>query len=184
MHVKCRNTPCGEVLVLQSQRLVSPAADHDFVIHRNAPCGQVFVLPSWCLVRHAPMLILPYCQHDSFKLGVLTGAECRLEFRFYRNSIYRLAKVLNMPDEIVWYNCSKLDRIEAFCIFLKRLPYPCRYSDIIQRCGCSVREICLTSNAILDKIFYDPFHLLEIFINSHFHCQTWNCFLKMGMLNE
>ena len=53
MHVKCRNTPCEEVLVLQSQRLVSPAADHDFVIHQNAPCGQVFVLPSRCLVRHA-----------------------------------------------------------------------------------------------------------------------------------
>ena len=53
MHVKCRNTLCGEVLVLQSQRLVSPAADHDFAIHRNAPCGQVFVLPGRCLVHHA-----------------------------------------------------------------------------------------------------------------------------------
>ena len=53
MHVKCRNTPCGEMLVLQGQRLVSPAADHDFVIHRNKPCGQVFVLPGQCLVRHA-----------------------------------------------------------------------------------------------------------------------------------
>ena len=54
MHVKCQNAPSGEVLVLQNQRLVSPAADHDFAIHRNAPCGQVFVLASRCLVHHAP----------------------------------------------------------------------------------------------------------------------------------
>ena len=62
----------------------------------------------------------PYCQHDSFELDLLTNAECKSEFRFYRNDIYRLAEVLNIPEEIVCYNQSKFDGIEAFCIFLKR----------------------------------------------------------------
>ena len=36
--------------MLPSQRLVSPAADDDFVECRNAPYGQVLVLPSQHLV--------------------------------------------------------------------------------------------------------------------------------------
>ena len=49
-------------------------------------------------------------------------------------------------------------------IFLKRFAYPCRYSDIIQRCGHSVPELCLLSNTILDKIFDDHFHFLRDFL--------------------
>ena len=105
----------------------------------------------------------PYCQHDSFELDLLTNAECKSEFRFYRNDIYRLAEVLNIPDEIVCYNWSKFNGIEAFCIFLKRFAYPCWYSNIIQRCGRSVLELCLMSNAILNKIFDGHFHLLRDF---------------------
>ena len=71
------------------------------------------------------ILDFPYWQHDSFELDLLTNAECKSEFRFYRNDIYRLAEVLNIPDEIVCYNRSKFDGIEAFCIFLKRFAYPC-----------------------------------------------------------
>ena len=109
------------------------------------------------------ILDFPYWQHDSFELDLLTNAECKSEFRFYRNDIYRLAEVLNIPEEIVCYNQSKFDGIEAFCIFLKRFAYQCWYSHIIQRCGCSVPELCLMSNAILNKIFHDHFHLLRDF---------------------
>ena len=49
-------------------------------------------------------------------------------------------------------------------IFLKRFAYPCRYSDIIQRCGLSVPELCLMSNTILDEIFDDHFHFLRDFL--------------------
>ena len=42
-------------------------------------------------------LAFPYWQHDSFELHLLTDAECKSEFRFYRNDIYRLGEVLNMP---------------------------------------------------------------------------------------
>ena len=125
-----------------------------------------------------------YWQHDSFELDLLTDAECRSEFRFYRNDIYRLAEVLNIPDEIVFYNQSKFDGREAFCIFLKRFAYPCRYSDIIERRGHFVPELCLMSNAILNKIFNDLFHLLTDFQQIWLHCPVWNCFLIKCMLKE
>ena len=108
-------------------------------------------------------LDFPYWQHDSFELDVLTDAECKSEFRFYRNDIYRLAEVLNIPEEIVCYNRSKFNGIEAFCMFLKRFAYPCRYSDLIHRCGRSVPELCLMTNAILNKIYDDHFQLLQDF---------------------
>ena len=82
-----------------------------------------------------------YWQHICFELDLLTDAECKSEFKFYRNGIYRLAKVLNTPDQIICYNRSKLDGIEAFYIILKRFSCPCWYFDIIQQCGRSVPEV-------------------------------------------
>ena len=61
------------------------------------------------------------------------------------------------------FNRLKFDEIETFCIFLKSFAYPCRYSDIIQRCGRSVPELCLMSTAILNKIFDGHFRLLRDF---------------------
>ena len=49
--------------------------------------------------------------NTSKQLDLLNDAECKSEFRFYRNDIYRLAGVLNIPDEIVCYNQSKFDGI-------------------------------------------------------------------------
>ena len=69
-------------------------------------------------------LDFPYWLHDSFELGRLNDSECKSESRFYRDDTYRLAEVLNIPDEIVCYNHSKFDGIEAFCIFFKKVCLP------------------------------------------------------------
>ena len=95
-------------------------------------------------------LDFPYWQHDSFELDLLTDAECKSEFRFYGNDIYRLAEVLNIPGKIVRFNRSKFDGIGAFYIFLKRFAYKYRYSDIIHRGGPSFSKLCLMSNPILN----------------------------------
>ena len=105
----------------------------------------------------------PYWEHDFFKQDCLTGTECKSEFRFYRNEIYRLAEVLDIPEKIICYDRSKVDGIEAFCIFSKRIAYPPRYTDIIQRRSCSVPELSLMSNDIFNKIFDGYFHLLRDF---------------------
>ena len=86
-------------------------------------------------------MAFPYWQHGSFELDLLTDVEYKSEFIFYRNDIYKLAKVLTTPDQIICYYRSKLDGIEAFYIILKRFAYRCWYSDIIQWCGRSVPEV-------------------------------------------
>ena len=86
-------------------------------------------------------MAFPYWQHGSFELDLLTDVEYKSEFIFYRNDIYKLAKVLTTPDQIICYYRSKLDGIEAFYIILKRFAYRCWYSDINQWCGRSVPEV-------------------------------------------
>ena len=46
-------------------------------------------------------LDFPEWLHDSFELDLLTDAECKSEFEFYRNDIFKLAEVLNISDKIV-----------------------------------------------------------------------------------
>ena len=100
-----------------------------------------------------------YWQHDSFELDLLTDAECKSEFRFYGNYIYKLTKVLNISDEIISCNWSKCDDIEVFNMILKRIPYPCRYFDIIQQCSCSVPEQILT---LLNMLTFANIVLLDL----------------------
>ena len=129
-------------------------------------------------------LDFPYWQHDSFELDLLTNAEWKSGFRFYRNDIYRVVEVLNTPDGIVCYNRSKFDGIEVFCFFLKMFAYSCRYSDKIQRphknsCGRSAPELCLMSNAILNKNIRSSFPFAEWFpANLAFTVQLGTVFLK------
>ena len=93
----------------------------------------------------------------------MTDAECKSEFRFYRNDIYRLAEVLHIPEETTCYNRSKFNGIEAFCVFLKRFAYPCRYSDLIPRFARPFPELCMMSNTILDRIYNRHVHLMQDF---------------------
>ena len=72
---------------------------------------------------------IPYWSYERFHLDLMTDDECKTEFIFYKNDIYELSEVLNLPDRIVCYKGVSVDRAEAFYIFLKRFPYPCRYVD-------------------------------------------------------
>ena len=47
--------------------------------------------------------------------------------------------------------------MEGLCILLRRLAYPCRYSDLVQRFDRTVPEISMTSNTVMDYI-YDNHH--------------------------
>ena len=53
--------------------------------------------------------------------------ECRAEFRFWKNDIYDLSDVLDLPDEIIIDNRQNVDKIDSLGILLKRFAYPCRY---------------------------------------------------------
>ena len=66
-----------------------------------------------------------------FEYDGVDESECLAEFRFQKRHIPLLAEVLQIPDQFSCYPKSVLSGIEGLCILLKRLSYPCRYSDMI-----------------------------------------------------
>ena len=50
------------------------------------------------------------------------------------------------------------DGTEGLCMVLKRLAYPCRYSDLIHRFGRAVPEISMISNFVIDWIHHTHSH--------------------------
>ena len=103
---------------------------------------------------------LPYTNYDHFDLDKMTDDECETEFRFYKNDIYNLTDVLTLPDRIICYNGVNVDIVEAFCIFLKRFAYPCRYVDMIPRFGRPEPQLCMISNAVMNELYQTWNHLL------------------------
>ena len=78
-------------------------------------------------------LYLPYWNYPKFQLNNMSDDECISEFRFQKNDIVFLCQTLQIPFEIKCYNGTVVSGIEALCICLKRLAYPCRYLDMIPR---------------------------------------------------
>lgn len=108
-------------------------------------------------------LDLPYDTYDPFDLDMLCDDECRNEFRFFKNDIYKLQEVLRIPAFISCYNRGKISGIDAFCMFLKRFSYPCRYSDMVPRFARPVPQICMATNKIMEHIYDNFSHLLKQF---------------------
>ena len=64
-------------------------------------------------------LDIPYWQHEKLDVDRMNNDDCRAEFRFEkRHSIF------NFLEEIIMYNCLKIDAVEAICMLLKRFAYP------------------------------------------------------------
>ena len=53
-------------------------------------------------------------------------------FRFRKQDIPLLAQVLGVPEKITCPHRSVCSGMEDFCMVLKWVAYPCRYSDMIQ----------------------------------------------------
>ena len=95
-----------------------------------------------------------YWNYDPFDLRSMPDAECFTEMTFWKNDIDRLANALNMPEEITchFYNDLIVGKIEALCVLLKRLSYPCRYSDMIHCFGRPVPQLCMIFNQMVDYV--------------------------------
>ena len=96
----------------------------------------------------------PFWNYSRFDLDDWNDNECRSDLRFYR-------LVLKTPEVLTTYNRSKFDGMEAFCIFLKRFSYPCRFFDLVLRFGRSVPELGMISNAISDNVYNNFNRLLH-----------------------
>lgn len=101
-----------------------------------------------------------YKQYESFDYESIPEPECRSNFRFDKADIPVLADVLGLPDMLRCYQGTTASKLEALCILLRRLAFPCRYADMIQMFGRPVAELCMITNEILDFIYAHHRHRL------------------------
>ena len=95
-------------------------------------------------------MTFPYYKFERFDIDAWDESECWTELRFGRQDLDLLREKLQIPDEIV---CSQISVCEGMCILLKRLAYPCRYTDMVPRFGRNPTDLCLIFNKTLDLIY-------------------------------
>ena len=111
--------------------------------------------------------------YDPFNLDDINETECYREFRVRKLDIPRLAEALKLPEGLSCHQRTRADRIEGLCMVLRRLSYPCRYSDMIHRFGRAVPEISMITNHFEDWIYE----------NHHRKITEWNAeLLSQGKL--
>ncbi|CAB4014568.1 Hypothetical predicted protein [Paramuricea clavata] len=107
--------------------------------------------------------IFPYWKFDKFDFESWDDTECHKELRFRKSDIPKLLYCLGIPDKIICCQRTSCSGLEGLCILLKRLAYPCRYTDMISRFGRNPTEICLIFNRMLSLVFNAHHHRLESF---------------------
>ena len=119
-------------------------------------------------INQSQNLDYPYWNYERFNIDEMDDSECWSEFRFYKNDIYHLKSVLQIPDVVRTYNRLSVNGEEALCIFLKWFSYPCRYSDMIPRFGRAVPDYCIILTGIMNHV-YSRFPFLLDDFNLLFH---------------
>lgn len=112
------------------------------------------------VVQMRPRIEQPFIPDIRFDLAQVTEGTCRLRFRFQREEIYMIVVALRLPDIFILDNGSKVHCVEAICISLRRLAYPCRLFDLIDIFGRSQSMLSRIFNATLRFIFVRWRHLL------------------------
>ena len=104
----------------------------------------------------------PYWNYEAFELDMMSDDECQAEFRFYKNDVYNLKEVLNLPEEFICYNGLTIDGTDGLFIFLKRFAYPCRYLDMIPRFARPVPQLWIMQwiATAMDYLYRHWNHLL------------------------
>ena len=95
-----------------------------------------------------------------------TIRNAKLNFDSQKYEIPRLAEARDIPGTFLFFlpPGSTAPGIEGLCLVLRRLTYPCRYSDLIPRLGRPVPELSMIYNVVLDYIY-----------NAHGHgISQWN----------
>ena len=98
-----------------------------------------------------------YEWYPVFHLDNISEADCYAEFRFEKKIFHFLLGHYNFI-KIRCERRSMCDGVEGLCMLLRRIAYPCRYSDLISRFGRPVSALILKTNQVLDEIFYNHSH--------------------------
>lgn len=103
-------------------------------------------------------LELPYDSFPEFDLDSFHEDECLAHFRFQKIHIPVLAEALQIPPTVRCSQGSVCDGEEALCMLLKRMCYPCRYSDMVPLFAKPVPVISMMTNEVLDYIYATQGH--------------------------
>lgn len=95
----------------------------------------------------------PWDSYGPFDPENIDEAECKAEFRVEKRDLPTLREVLGIPPTFKCPQRTICDGMEGLCMLLKRLAYPCRYSDMIARFGRPVPELCMITNRVMDFIY-------------------------------
>ena len=101
--------------------------------------------------------LFPYDNYEEFSLDNFSEEECIAEFRVEKNDLTVFADSDEIPPVFRCSQRSVFGGMEGLCMLLKRLAYPCRYSDMIPRFGRPVPEMSKVALVVLDWIFNQPF---------------------------
>lgn len=91
--------------------------------------------------------------------------DCRVNYRFEKEDIPRLAVLLGLLEFINTPNRLTISRHEAMCILLRRLAYPARLSDVSIVFGRHPADIRTIFNRTLSFIFEQHGQRLRTFIH-------------------
>lgn len=105
--------------------------------------------------------IFPYWKFQPFDLSSWDDTECKTELRFSKKDLPDLLDVLDIPDKIICSQGNTCSGMEGLYILLKRLAYPCRYTDFVHRFGRNPTALCLIFNEVLDLVYENHHHRLD-----------------------
>ena len=102
--------------------------------------------------------VFPYESYERLELASINEAKCKAEFLFEKSDLPQLAEALQIPEVFKCSQRSVCDGMEGFCMLLRRLAYPCRYSDLIPRFGIPVPKISMITTKVADFIYSNHAH--------------------------
>ena len=103
----------------------------------------------------------PVAIYPCFNLDEKNATEVKAEFRFEKSDIPALHKALRIPETFTCRQGTVCNGLTGLCVVMKRLTYPCRFSDMIPTFGLSVPELCMIYNIVVDYIFAEHGHLIS-----------------------
>ena len=103
-------------------------------------------------------LDLPYDEFMRFDVDEMEDSECVAELRVHKHGLPAPAEALQIPRVFRCRQRSISDGMEGLCTLLRRLAYPCRYSDMMARFGRPAPVLSMRTNEVLDFIYTNHSH--------------------------
>lgn len=106
----------------------------------------------FCDLQKSNNLHIPL-KYDRFSLQNTREHKWISESRFHIEDSPVLWNILQIPERVICYNGTNISSLEAFCSFLKRYFYPCRYLHLIPGFGRNVPKPFMITQLIINFIY-------------------------------